>query len=255
MPSEVATAEVLIEGPVPRYELLEWKERFGVTAGITVRGRGEEPFDLGLAGRTAPVDAVLSRWRAFREAVPGFSGVIVSQQVHGNTVLWHESARGMMLLDAADGHATDRPGVLLAVSAADCIPVYLVDPTRGALCLLHAGWRGTAAGIVGRGIALLMARGSNVDNILIHCGIGICGLCYEVSSEVLNACGVRAGPGEKRGLDLRGVLRGQARAQGVENVSTSHLCSAHGGQHLFSHRASGGADGRMVAFLGIPLGH
>ncbi len=252
MASPTIAGEVRVEGSVPRYELPEWRERYGVVAGITLRGTGAEPFDLGLAGLAAPVGKVMTRWRAFRAAVPGFAGVVVSQQVHGTNLLWHQSARGMNIEDAADGHATQTAGVLLAVTAADCIPVYLVDPVCRAAALVHAGWRGTASGILAQAVALLRAHGSNVENVVIHCGIGICGLCYEVGSEVLTAFGDPAQAGEKRGLDLRTVLIRQAREQGVENISTSELCSAHGGAEFFSHRASGGADGRMVAYLGFP---
>lgn len=253
MANDTLPAELFVDGAVPRYELPEWRERFGVVAGITVRGNGAEPFDLGLAGCQAPVGKVLSRWRALRAGVPGFSGVVVSQQVHGNTVLWHDGIRGMVIEDGADGHATATPGVLLAISAADCVPVYMVDPVGRAVALVHAGWRGTAAGILGQGLQLLLGRGTQVENVIMHCGIGICGLCYEVSSEVLTACGDPAPAGVKRGLDLRAVLKRQASELGVDTVSTSHLCSAHGGAQFFSHRASGGADGRMIAYLGFPL--
>jgi YfiH family protein len=246
-------AEIRVAGPVPRYELPEWRERYGVVAGITVRGTTAEPFDQGLAGLKAPVGEVMERWRMFRAAVPGFTGVVISHQVHGATVLWHDSARGMIIEGVADGHATATPGVLLAVTVADCIPVYLVDPVRRAVALVHAGWRGTAAGVLSQGLALLQSHGSNVENVVIHCGIGICGQCYEVGSEVLRACGDRASAGESRGLDLRSVLKKQAGEHSVENVSTSHLCTVHGGPEFWSHRGSGGADGRMVAFLGFPL--
>lgn len=253
MGSRTMLPEVRVGGPVPRYELLEWRERYGVVAGITVRGTGAEPFDLGLAVSAAPVGEVLARWRSFRAAVPGFTGVIVSRQVHGTDILWHEAARGMIIEDASDGHATGTAGVLLSVSAADCIPVYLLDPVRRMVALLHAGWRGTAAGILAHGLKLLCARGSNVEDVVMHCGIGICGRCYEVGSEVLTACGVPALADVKPELDLRSVLKRQAQEHSVENISTSHLCSAHGGADFFSHRASGGADGRMVAYLGFPL--
>ena len=255
MDSQVLPAEMRADAPVPRYELTEWRERYGVSAGITIRGNGAVPFDLGLAGVTTPIGEILPRWRAFRAAVPGFTGVVISQQVHGTKVLWHEAARGMIIEDGADGHATAAPGVLLAVSVADCIPVYLVDPVGRRVALLHAGWRGTAAGVLGQGLELLAARGSLVENVVIHCGIGICGECYEVGSEVLTACGVPAPEGIRQRLDLRSILKRQAREMSVAKVSTSDHCSAHGGSEFFSHRASGGAAGRMIAYLGFPLEH
>jgi len=86
----------------------------------------------------------------------------------------------------------------------------------------------------------------------MHCGVGICGACYEVGPEVLPRfdAGTDAGP---QRLDLRAVLVAQAHRLGVGEVSVSPWCSAHDHDRFFSHRASGGHDGRMVAYLGRPL--
>lgn len=240
-------------GEVPRYEVPEWRTRYGVVAGIT--GRGSVPgrgFDLGL-WTEAPVGEVMSRWRAFRSAEPGFSAVILGNQVHGTEVAWHVGGRGWVQIEGVDGHATATPGILLTVTVADCIPVYLVDPVRGAIALLHSGWRGTAGGMLRRGVeTLIEAAGSAAADILVHCGVGICGGCYEVGSEVMAGCGLRhdgAGPWH---ADLRAVLTEQARALGVAEISTSHWCSAHDRPLFYSHRASAGRDGRMVAYLGLP---
>jgi hypothetical protein len=244
--------ETAVAGAVPRFELPEWRERYGIVAGITGRGTETSPFDFGLAGTTTTVGAVMGHWRRLRQALPEFAAVVVSRQVHGTELLWHGAAGGLVLHDRADGHGTATEGVLLAVTVADCIPVYLIDPVRRAVALLHAGWRGVAGGILGKGLDLLTGQGSDVENVSIHCGIGICGRCYEVGAEVLSACGLSARLGEKRGLDLRAVLTAQARSYSVQKVSTSSLCSAHSENRFFSHRASGGADGRMVAYLGLP---
>jgi YfiH family protein len=243
--------ETKVPGQVPRFELPEWRERFGVLAGITGRGEESQPFDLGLGGHAAPVGQVMARWRAFRASLPGFRAMVIAHQVHGTEVLWHETAAGLVLEGDADGHATATPGLLLSVSVADCIPVYLVDPTRRLIALLHAGWRGTAAGILDRGVALLEAHGSSPKDLVIHCGVGICGRCYEVGSEVFEGCGLAAPPGGRGNLDLRGLLAGAARCRGIQEVSVSSYCSAHDTAGFFSHRASGGADGRMVAYLGL----
>jgi copper oxidase (laccase) domain-containing protein len=134
---------------------------------------------------------------------------------------------------------------------ADCIPVYLVAPGRG-VALLHAGWRGAAAGILDRGVAHLAAA-ANVDRseIVMHCGVGICSDCYEVGSEVLSAFGLAAdGPGPWH-LDLRAQLMARGRELGLIDVTSSSWCSAHHRDRFFSHRASRGADGRMAAYLGM----
>ena len=181
--------ETPVEGPIPRFELAGWREELGVIAGITGRGEGGRPIDLGLGG-SSPAGEVLDRWGALRRTVPGVRGIVVSRQVHGTQVLWHEDAHGLVIHEGFDGHATCSPGLLLAVTVADCIPVYLVDPVNRAVALLHAGWRGVAGGILAAGLEELGRRGSRVENVLVHCGVGICGSCYEVGREVFAGCGL-----------------------------------------------------------------
>lgn len=245
--------ECRVPGSVPRFELAEWAGRYGIIAGITGRGTGPQPFDLGLAGTSAPVGLVLQRWHDLQAAVPGCAGLVVSRQVHGTRVAWHDRVPGLLILQGFDGHGTNTPGHFLAVSAADCIPVYIADPVGRAVVLVHAGWRGTAGRILSRGVAELVARGSQPDDIVVHCGIGICGRCYEVGREVFAACGIEPPAGGKGPLDLRAILAEEARQAGVETVSTSQFCSAHDAELFFSHRRSAGADGRMVAYLGLTV--
>ncbi len=248
-----ALREIPVVGPVPRFEIPGWRDQYGVIAGIT--GRGDLPgrgYDLGL-WTEAPVGEVMTRWRAFRAAEPGFTAVILGNQVHRTEVAWHDAARGWVQIEGVDGHSTATPGLLLTVTVADCIPVYLVDPVRCAVSLLHSGWRGTAGQILRRGVeTLIQAAGSRPGDIVVHCGVGICGDCYEVGHEVMAGCGLEhdgAGPWH---ADLRAVLTEQARALGLGTVSTSQWCSAHDRPQFYSHRASGGSDGRMVAYLGFP---
>src|SRR5690606_25438459 len=102
----------------------------------------------------------------------------------------HTGSAGLQLAGSADGHATMLADLLLAVSVADCIPVSLVDPGRRAIALLHAGWRGVAAGIITEGIAALRRlAGSSPADLHLHLGPAICGSCYEVGPEVYAALG------------------------------------------------------------------
>jgi len=240
-------------GAVPRMELPGWRDRFGVVAGLTTRGTSDAPCDLGLSSVRA-VGQVLGQWAAFRSAEPGLPLVTLGRQVHGSEVAWHEGGRGWLMLDGVDGHATAAPGVLLTVTVADCTPIYLVDPTTGALALLHAGWRGASARILERGVRLLAGRaGSVVADIVMHCGVSICGACYEVGSEVFDAFGLPVPPDGRGWLDVREQLVRQGEALGIGQISASPWCSGHDRDRFHSHRRSRGADGRMVAFLGRPL--
>jgi YfiH family protein len=184
--------------------------------------------------------------------LPGFDAVVLGNQVHGTVVEQVDAGRGWIQIEGVDGWVTTARGILLTVTIADCIPVYLAVPGRG-VALLHAGWRGTAGGILGVGLErLLAATGSAASDVLLHCGVGICGPCYEVGSEVMLGCGLPAEGAGPWHLDLREHLARCAEALGVGRVSVSGWCSAHDREHFYSHRASRGSDGRMVAYLGMP---
>ena len=245
-------AEEPVAGEPPRLELARWRDELGLIAGITGRGRDAgRGFDLGLWSE-APVGEVMRRWRLFRAAMSGFPTVVVGNQVHGTEVRAVGVVGGWLQIEGVDGWVTTAPGVLLTVTVADCIPVYLAVPGRG-IALLHAGWRGTAGGILGRGVAALStATKSPATQIVMHCGVGICGECYEVGSEVVVGCGQPADGAGPWHLDLREVLAEQAAALGIHTVTRSTRCSAHERPTFYSHRASRGTDGRMVAYLGIP---
>jgi polyphenol oxidase len=247
----VELREVPIPGPVPRFEIPGWREQYGVVAGVT--GRGSTPgrgFDLGLWSQE-PVAEVMTRWLSFRRQLPEFSAVALGNQVHGIEVMSLDSGRGWIQVEGIDGWTTTTRGILLTVTIADCIPVYLIAPGKG-VALLHGGWRGTAGGILRRGFNLLKATtGISSAGILMHSGVGICGACYEVGSEVLEGCGIPAdGPGPWH-IDLRERLQQQAQDLGISQVTTSGWCSAHDRPSFYSHRASRGADGRMVAYIGM----
>ena len=248
----LTTDEVRLPGALPLWVVPGWMERFGVHAGITARGDDTaNPFDLGLWTQE-PVHAVMHRWRTFRQHFADCPGQVLAHQVHGNTVRWHEGADGWVIQEGADGHATGTSGVLLLVTVADCVPVYLIAPKLGLVALLHAGWRGTAAGILARGVALLATKGATPADLVMHTGVAIAGPHYEVGAEVMAGVGrPHDGPGPWH-LDLRDLLTEQASALGIPEVTQSGHSTADPAGTFFSHRRSGGRDGRMVAFLGWP---
>jgi copper oxidase (laccase) domain-containing protein len=236
---------------VPRYEITQWRADHGVVAGITGRKGG---FDIGLSS-TDSMDLVLGRWRALRESLqPGFSGFVVGHQSHGTEIATYSNqVDGLLIVEGFDGHATQVGGLVLGVTVADCIPVYLLDPESRAVAMLHAGWRGVAGGVLERGIERVSRLGGTpVADLLMHCGVGICGACYEVGGDVYQAVTGRRADGP-RSLDLREALIERARSLGVVCTSVSGWCSAHDAAHFYSHRASAGSAGRMLAYIGWPV--
>ena len=244
--------EGIPEHGLPLYTVSDWVERFPwLFAGITHAGSGPDPFDFRLFGEPASPLAP-ARWEDLLQA-SAFGAIVHARQIHETRIVVHDGVgKGIVEAgEAADGHATSARGVLLAITVADCVPVYLLDAKARAVALLHAGWRGIAAGILPLGIALLGQRwGTDPGRLLVHLGPAICGACYEVGPEVFRALGEEVPP-HPAPVDMRGVLAQQARAAGVppESITVSGLCTLCGNGNLFSHR--GGRSERQVAVLGI----
>jgi YfiH family protein len=236
-------------GPIACVELADWHEHYGLVAGVSLRG-----WDLGLASLES-TQRVLQHWWTFqRQFQPHFTATVTARQCHGTNLALHDAATsGWHLLDERDGHVTRRAGLLLTATVADCVPVYLAVPGSGWLGLVHAGWRGIASGIVEGGLQRLVdLSGCAVSDIIMHCGVSICGSCYEVGPEVASAVSGRRVEGAEQ-LDLRAAAARRAMDLGVRRVTCSPWCTAHDESRFYSHRRSHGSDGRMVAYLGRPL--
>ena len=211
-----------------------------VVAFTTTRERG----DFNLLGEQ-PAAHVVARWLQLQEdlGVPRFA---YAKQIHGRRVAAHNDGwTGWLRVDGADGHLAFAPGTALAVTLADCVPVFLAHP-GGTVALLHAGWRGTAARIVDQASADLEARGYKIADCHAHLGPAICGKCYEVGPEVIRAVAGRTVAGPER-LDLRQALGEQLANHGVRDISFSKYCTSCHNVRFFSHRA--GDAGRHIAVI------
>jgi YfiH family protein len=167
----------------------------------------------------------------------------------------------------ADAVISDAPGAVLAVQVADCVPLLVFDSRTGAAGAIHAGWRGTAAGIAS---ATVEALSSQFDcrprDLIVAVGPSIGTCCYQVGDDVRNAFR-KSGATEQQlsqwfvanaagalALDLWAANRDQLVASGVllEHVHVCGLCTqTH--SHLFeSYRADGTRAGRMIAAIKVP---
>jgi YfiH family protein len=214
----------------------------GVTAFTTIREAGT----FGLSG-SDPVGEVMGRWaKLLNDLAADVHGITVAQQVHGDTVLPHATSwQGFLRTRPADGHATLERGVALAVTVADCVPIFLAHPS-GAVAILHSGWRGTVAKIVHQGIKRLATAGLPPDELHMHLGPSICGRCYEVSADVraqlTGETATRPGC-----VDLRALIVDHAKAAGIQHISVSPWCTRCDNDRFFSHRA--GDSGRQIAVI------
>jgi len=235
----------------PRLAHPGWAERFPwLVQGITCRGEDQQ-WDLALFGAARANSSAYDRWWTFLDALAG-NVAVLGRQRHGSRVsMQRGGGAGLRLVREADGHLTAEPGIVLCVTVADCVPVYLVAPEAPGVALLHAGWRGTARGILERGVEALARRlGAAASDLHLHLGPAICGRCYEVGPEVHRALGLEE-PRSPEAVDLRCVLVRRGVAAGVpeERITVSSHCTRCGEAPLFSHR--GGDAERQVAFLAL----
>lgn len=228
----------------------EWADALPwVVQGTTTRGSADAPFDLGLFSGGTPAEVAQAAWERLMAAT-GMRDARHARQVHGADVRRHEERRdGLQIVGDCDGHVTAEPGTLLAVSAADCVPISIVDPVARTVAVLHAGWRGVAAGMLERGLEAV-ASPDRRGSLRVHLGPAICGSCYEVGPQVFEALGL-APPERPRPLDLREVLAARAVEAGVTAalLTVSAHCTRCTDSGLFSHR--GGDRGRQVGYVGI----
>ncbi len=148
-----------------------------------------------------------------------------------------------------DGQATDLPGVAPTALVADCLPIAVAG--AGAVAMLHAGWRGLAAGVIDTGARAVRELGTGSElSAAIGPGAGPC--CYEVGAEVHGAFSDLPDVHHGRTLDLKAIARQQLERAGVGRVldiGICTICSEDG--LLFSHRRDNGVTGRQagVAWL------
>jgi polyphenol oxidase len=230
---------------LPPHEEVPGFAELGFVAFTTTRQAGS--YNL---ASDDPSSAVFGRWMNLVESLqPKARRLATALQVHGDRILSHGDSWTGWLRDTsgADGHLTQSPGTAMAVTLADCVPVFIAHPARVGV-LLHSGWKGTAARILDRGLRALASLGLDVGDAHVHLGPAICGKCYEVGPDVIAAV-----TGDKVTrptlLDLRAVMAEQARQAGA-TVSVSEWCTRHHNERFFSHRA--GDNGRQLGVLVVP---
>lgn len=195
----------------------------------------------------------------------GAERVMTTIQIHGRAVAAITSTSDLSSpRPEADALVSDRADVAIAVRAADCVPLLLADAATGAVAAVHAGWRGTAAGVVGAAVeAMSLAFGTRPPDVLAAIGpsIGVC--CYEVGSELVDAFAAAghardlvdrwfvARRGGSLHLDLPTANRDQLILAGVpeESIHSSGLCTAMHVDVLTSYRVEKQGAGRLVAAI------
>ena len=180
-------------------------------------------------------------------------------QVHSAEFVVAEAPRAGEEHVRADIIMTETPGVSLFMRFADCVPIFLYDPRRHAIGLVHAGWLGTvrqAARVAVEGMRLHL--GSQPEDLVAGIGPAIGQDHYEVGDDVVSAFRESFGWKAERHLrvadshtylDLAGANEELLRDAGVKNIEQAGICTACAVQDWFSHRAERGTTGRFGALF------
>ena len=190
---------------------------------------------VGLKHAPDPGPVMASR-RAFTAAL-GLDGAELTTigSVHGAGVARVDAPGGSV--DDVDALVTDVPGVAIFATYADCFPIVLWDPEKRAAGLVHAGWRGTLAGVASAA-ARFMHDEYGCRRLRVGFGPGICGRCYEVGEEVaarFDRRFIAPGNGDRFLLDLCAANTAQLEEAGVAAIYDVGMCTKE--SYLFpSHR-------------------
>jgi len=241
----------------------------GFRHGFTMRAGGVSapPFDtlnLGWKWGDDPVRVDENHRRLL--VASRASAMVRVSQVHGIRVL--RVGRGDDLAsvagEQADGLCTDEPGLGLSVHVADCTPMVMACSRTGACAALHAGWRGTVAGMARAGVEAMTSHfGSQPADLHVALGPCIGPCCFEVGTEVEDAFvaalpaarerGIIVNPsGPRAHIDLRAFQALQLVAAGVlrKNIDVSSDCTlCDADDRFFSYRRAGRATGQSVGFI------
>jgi len=217
-------------------------------AGISLARAG----DMGLAGRDSPP------WRVRLFAAAGIEARLVRcvRQVHSRAVVrmnGSEPPDGPFA--EADGMVSDRADLVLAVTVADCLPIFLADRRTGAFGLVHSGWKGT--GIVLEAIRTMASLfGTRPVDLSATIGPGIGPCCYTVPAErhdrfrsEFGPRSVQRGPDGTFRLDLRAANASLLEGDGVGDVTVVSDCTSCNPVLGSFRREGAGAFTRMLAFI------
>lgn len=195
-----------------------------------------------------------TRARASVCSLIGLQRLARGYQVHGTRV---ERVRELSALGSgsapipdreADGQATALTGLGVMVMSADCLPVALA--CGGAVAIVHAGWRGLAAGVLEEGLSALCELSDGGGEIVAIVGPGAGPCCYEVGPEVHTAFDGAHAHAYGRKIDLRAIVHERLFEAGVSEVDDLEACTICD-ESYFSYRREGASAGRQagVAWL------
>jgi len=196
-----------------------------------------------------------------RQIAGGRPSLFFVRQVHGRAVRTLEDGEPPFSSGSrpeADAIITRRRDAAIAVHVADCVPALLCDPKSGLLGVVHAGWRGSLAGVLGEAIKALVTRGARTTDLRVGFGPSIGPCCFTVGADVADSFRNRDPDGAScvidgasPRIDLIEANRRQAIRAGIpeDQIAASDLCTVCRPDLLESYRRSKGSPGRMAGLI------
>lgn len=223
---------------------------------------------LNLAAHVGDKEAAVqtNRYRLAEALQISRDSLCFAEQVHGTRVsLVSHLSQCQQAIPESDALISNTPGIMLIILTADCVPVLLYDPVKGAIAAIHAGWRGSVADIVGKTLAAMQAHfGTKPQEVLAAIGPCISGAVYEVGTEVSEAFYQAFGGVAKNFLhkplhrprpflDLVEANHYCLEKSGVlpHNILRSGVCSFQNEALCFSARRQGIKSGRMASGIAL----
>lgn len=236
-----------------------WVSRFsGLCCAVSTRvgGINSEPLGMNLSFNVgdAAKNVETNRRLFFGELNVPIERVAFTRQVHSDTVHAVDVAGSYETCDAL---VTDRSGLFLAISVADCLPILLYDPATKCIGAVHAGWRGSRKAILTSAVEMLKAQyNANPEDIVAFIGPSAGKCCYEVGEEVaaeFPAKYVDRFKKSKPHLDLKLFNKDLLLRSGVADggIEVSDYCTICSEEMFHSYRRDGSRSGRMMGVIGM----
>lgn len=231
-----------------------------IVAGMSTRHGGVSPIpyaSLNLDNRGPDDDSNReeNRKRFCAELGFGAGALVRSLQIHDTQILQAEKPG---LYDGYDAFVTNQPGLLLAVSVADCTPILIFDKKQKAIGAVHAGWKGTVGGIVSKTLEKMKELyGTTGDNCVAYIGPCIDECSFEVGEEVAerfeHSFKHWDEQRQKFFVDLKKANAAQLESFGVpaSNIEISPYSTVNHNDMFFSYRKEQGVTGRLLAVIGL----
>jgi polyphenol oxidase len=238
-----------------------------VRQGIFTRHGGASPApwsSLNLGGTVGDDRSVVieNHRRMFKSAELPFDSMFDVWQVHGRDVVFADAPRQLEAEhQKADVTLTNKVGITLLMRFADCVPIFLFDPIKNVIGIVHAGWQGTVKKAAAAAVeAMTEHYHSNPRDVLAGIGPSIGVDHYEVGSDVVSAAkqafGDRANDllmmnNDQVHFDLWKANQFVLQESGVNSIEVAGVCTACSNSDWFSHRAEKGRTGRFGALLAL----